>query len=265
MPAGIPNLRHAVGVKKRILTLFVAGALGFLPLTAAFADTDVTASNDSEDTETKSGDSEARNSGSAFVGHQGGGETDFDAEEADDAEADDVEQADIDSTAATNVQEGDNDLDVEQDAQSSSGDTIGGQVFGGVITGNLDADMTNSSSDVEAESGDATSENDFAAFVGLSGSSGTAFGADAGAADISNASATNVQEGDNSADVGQQTDAVTGDAVGGQIFGGVVSGTTDAVLANTSEDAEVTSGDADETADSDLFTGLAASGILEFF
>jgi hypothetical protein len=56
---------------------------------------------------------------------------------------------------------------------------------------------------------------------------------------------------------------VTGDAVGGQVFGAVTTGTTDAVLANLSVDTDATSGDSDDLSDSDLFTGLLASGVIE--
>ncbi len=233
-------------MKTKLITLLLAGIIAVLPSTA-FADTDVTASNESADNETESGEASASNDGSAFVGLEGGGSTGADAEEAD-----------VESSNGTNVQEGDNELDVSQDATSTSGDTVGGQVIGAVVSGDLTVDATNLSEDIDAASGDANSTNDFSAFVGLSNASETAIGAD-----VNDVDATNVQEGDNSADLSQRTDAVTGDAVGGQVFGATVSGTTDAVLANTSEDADVTSGDADEVSDSELFTGLLANGTIE--
>ena len=157
------------------------------------------------------------------------------------------------------MQEGDNELDVSQDANAQSGDTVGGQVIGAVVDGNLTVDATNLSRDVDLESGDADGDNNFAAFVGLTGGSSTALGAD----DILNNEADNVQVGDNSSDILQNTDAATGDAVGGQVFGGRVSGTTDAVLANTSEDTDADSGDADESNDVGQFTGLQASGVIQ--
>ncbi len=230
----------------KLLAAALTAALLWVPGQVAIADTSITASNESDDSEVESGDVEATNSSSGFVGHQGGGETDAEAQ-------------DIDNEQSVNVQEGDNDVDAEQDADAKSGDTVGGQVIGGVSSGTLSVDATNRSEDVEVESGDATADNNFAAFVGLSAGSETAIDA----ADIFNSGATNVQEGDNDADVSQDSDAATGDAVGGQVFGAVSSGAADVVLANTSEDADATSGDSDQSSDSDVFTGLAAAGIIE--
>jgi len=231
--------------KRLFLSLGLAAILMFAPA-AAWAETTITTSNDSDGTETKSGDATATNSGTAQVGHQGGGETD-------------ISSSDIDNEDATNVQEGDNDLEATQNADTQTGSAVGGQVIGAVVDGTLTVDATNASNDVEAETGDATSDNDFAAFVGLSASSETSIGA----SDVFNDSATNVQEGGNSSDVAQSSNASTGDAVGGQIFGATVSGASDIVLANTSDDAETTSGDADENSDSSTATGLFATGVID--
>jgi hypothetical protein len=229
--------------------------MALLPAVAQ-ADTRVTTANSSEDSEVSSGDASAHNDGTAQVGHSGGSSTQDGSSSAD---SKDASGADIVNNQATNVQEGDNELEAEQDANASSGDTVGGQVIGAVVEGNLTADATNLSRDVDLESGDADSDNGFAAFVGLTGGSSTALGAD----DILNNQADNVQVGDNSSEILQNTDASTGDAVGGQVFGGVVSGTTDAVLANTSEDTDADSGDADESSDVAQFTGLQASGVIQ--
>jgi hypothetical protein len=247
MPASIRNLRHSGGVTTRtkLIAAALAGILALFPA-AALAETTIVTSNSSDDTETKSGDADASNSGSAFVGHQGGGSTD-------------VGGADITSGQATNVQEGDNDLDADQSATASTGDTVGGQVIGAVTDDALSVDATNLSEDIEATSGDADADNTFDAFVGLSAATGTSIGA----ADIVSGSGTNVQEGDNDADVDQFSQADTGAAVGGQVFGAVAGGPSDIVLANTSTDAETESGDSDQDNDSDVFTGLAAAGIID--
>jgi hypothetical protein len=242
--------------RRRLFGIALAGALALLPAVAR-ADTRVTTANSSEDSEVASGDASSTNNGTAQVGHSGGSSTQDGSSSADTSE--DVSGADIANNDATNVQEGDNELDAEQNATSSSGDTVGGQVIGAVVSGNLTADATNLSEDVDLESGDSDSDNNFAAFVGLTGGSATALGAD----DILNNQADNVQVGDNSSDILQNTDAATGDAVGGQVFGGTVSGTTDAVLANTSEDTDADSGDADESNDVGQFTGLQASGVIQ--
>jgi hypothetical protein len=240
--------------RRTLLGILLAGALALLPA-VAYADTEITTANSSEDTDVSSGDSSSHNSGTAQVGHTGG-----DSVHDGSSSASDAEGADIVNNQADNVQEGDNELEAEQNATSSSGDTVGGQVIGGVVSGNLTVDAANSSEDVDLESGDADSDNNFAAFVGLTSGSSTALGADD---DILNNIADNVQAGDNSSDILQNTDATTGDAVGGQVFGGSVTGTVDAVLANTSEDADADSGDADESNDVGQFTGLQANGIIQ--
>ena len=231
--------------RTRFLAAIFAAALAWAPAQLAAADTSITASNESEDSEVESGDVEATNSSSGFAGHQGGGSNQVGAQ-------------DIESDQATNVQEGDNDVDGEQNATARSGDGVGGQVLGGVSSGELSVDATNRTSDVDVETGDATAENSFAAFVGLHAGSDTVVDA----ADIFSGSAANVQEGDNEADVSQDSLAETGDAVGGQVFGAVSSGASDVVLANTSEDSDATSGDADQNSTSTTFSGLAAAGII---
>lgn len=242
------------------LAILLAALLALLPASAALADTQITTANTSEDSEIESGDASATNSGTAFVGENGGGSTQVDASDDQTGGTRSARGSDIVNNNATNVHEGDNELEAEQDANAASGDTVGGQVIGAVVEGTLVADATNLSSDVDAESGDADADNDFGAFVGLSGASNTAIAADD---DILNNNARNVHAGDNSADLSQDADAVSGDAIGGQVFGGVTTGATDVVLANTSEDADTTSGDADEDNDSTLFTGLAASGAIQ--
>jgi hypothetical protein len=232
--------------QSRIVVLVLMTSLA-LPVTRAIADTDVTAANNSGDSDVQSGDAHASNSDAAQVGPQGGGSSQ-------------VGSSDINSNQSTNVQEGDNSFDADQTAMSQSGDTVGGQVIGAVVpNGSLDVDAANANEGVDLESGDATSDNDVAAFVGLSNASETSVGA----SDINSGNATNVQEGDNSSDATQVADAVTGDAVGGQVFGAVTGGVTDVVLANTSKDTDASTGDSDETNDSDLLTGLSASGIVE--
>lgn len=235
-----------MSLRSRLFSAGLAAGLAFIPAAVAVADTSVTASNDSGDSKTNSGDATAHNSGAGFVGQQGGGSTD-------------VDSSDVSNNQATNVQEGDNDLEATQSATSNSGSTIGGQVIGAVVDGDLTVDATNASDNVDLASGDADSSNDFNAFVGLSNATGTSIGA----ADVVNGAATNVQEGDNNADLTQLTDSSTGDAVGGQIFGATVTGQVDAVLANTSNDSNVESGDSDESSTSDLVSGLIAAGIIE--
>ena len=161
------------------------------------------------------------------------------------------------------MQEGDNDLEADQDARAASGDGVGGQVLGVVSAGDASVDATNRSEDVEVETGETFAENDLAAFVGLTAGSST----DLAAADVFNLAATNVQEGDNDKEASQSANAASGDAVGGQVAGVVTSagGSADLVLANTSEDAEGTTGDSDFENEDLSFTGLNAAGLIGIF
>jgi hypothetical protein len=142
-----------------------------------------------------------------------------------------------------NAQDGDNDLSADQAASSASGDGVGGQVLGVVSAGDASIDATNHSEDVDLETGDATSDNDLASFTGQNRNNATVDAADV---TIGN-NADNAQEGDNSTEVGQTSESTTGDAVGGQVAGVVTSagGSADIVAANTSEDVDVDTGDAD--------------------
>jgi hypothetical protein len=146
--------------------------------TAAFADTNVTTSSSCEDCESESGDAAAQNNSATFVGQNNGG--------------------------GVNAQEGDNDADVDQDAQAESGDAASGQVVGVVSSGDGDTNVNASSTceDCKSTSGNAFAQNNAIAFVGQNNGGGI-----------------NVQDGDNDADVDQTSHAQTGDGVSGQIVG----------------------------------------------
>jgi hypothetical protein len=136
-------------------------------------------------------------------------------------------------------------------------------VIGVVSAGDASVDATNHSEDVDVETGDAESSNDFAAFVGLTNGSTTALNA----ADILNNNAANVLSGDNSKSISQDATANSGDAVAGQVAGVVTSagGSADLVLANTSLDADAESGDGEFDNSDESFTGLTASGAIAIF
>jgi hypothetical protein len=210
---------------------------------------DVVAANTSSGVSIETGDADATNDAAAFVGLNATGTAGL--------------AADVVNASATNVQEGDNALEAEQDATAASGDGVGGSVIGVVSAGDASVDATNHSEDVDVSTGDATSTNDFAAFVGLTDGSTTALQA----ADILNGAAANVQEGDNSKSLAQSADATSGDAVAGQVAGVVTSagGSADLVLANTSSSATAGSGDGDFSNTDESFTGLNASGAIAIF
>ena len=174
-----------------------------------------------------------------------------------------VAHADVDNEDATNVQEGDNQTDTEQDGNSSSGDAVAGSVVGVVSSGDASVDATNRSEDVEIDTGDATGENNASSFTGLTAGTGTAVGG-FDADDIDNDGAVNVLEGDNETDLSQSADVSTGDGVGGQVIGVVTAagGSADVVAANTSEDVDIDTGDAEAFNDAAAFTGLNATGTV---
>ncbi len=204
-------------------------------------DASVDATNRSEDVEVETGDAEGSNTAASFVGLTGGTTTALSA-------ADDILNGN-----ATNVLEGDNEYELNQDATATTGDGVGGQVIGVVTSagGSADVVAANTSEDVEIETGDSEATNDAAAFVGLN-ATGTA----GLAADIVNASATNVQEGDNELEAEQAALSASGDGVGGSVIGVVSAGDASVDATNRSEDVEVETGDTESTNDFAAFVGL---------
>jgi len=235
----------------------VIGVVTTDPCGCGGASASVVAANTSEDVDIETGDAEAENDADAFVGLNATGTVNFDADIADV----------INLATASNVQEGDNELDAEQDANAASGDGVGGQVLGIVSAGDASIDATNWSEDVEVETGDTEAENDFNAFVGLNAGTSTNF-ADGFLSDIFNAATvTNLHEGDNEKDLEQSLDTASGDAVAGQVVGVVTSagGSADLVLASTSLDSETESGEIEGENDDDEFVGLNATGTIDLF
>ncbi len=163
-----------------------------------------------------------------------------------------------------NAQEGDNSSDVSQAANATSGDGVGGQVLGIVSAGEASVDATNTSEDVDIETGDADADNLLGSFTGQLADDTVinviAAGAGAAAAIIGDIS-VNAQDGDNSSDLSQAANATSGDGVGGQIIGVVTSasGSADVVAANTSEDVDVETGDADADNSLGSFVGQIAN------
>jgi hypothetical protein len=181
-------------------------------VTSAGGSADVVAANTSEDVDIETGDADSFNNLEAFVGQDNGG---------------------------NNEAQGDIDLSAAQSATATTGDGVGGQVLGIVSAGDASVDATNESTDVDVETGDAFSENNYEAFVGQE---------DGG---------QNESQGDISSDVAQDASTSSGDAVAGQVAGVVTSagGSADLVLANTSEDVDGVSGDSDFVNNFEEFVG----------
>lgn len=118
-------------------------------------DTSVDATNRSEDVDASTGDAEGFNSAAATVGHSAG-----------DASLG-ISTADIDNLLAVNVQEGDNDHEVDQDASVTTGDGVGGQVIGVVTSagGSADVVAANTSEGLDVNTGDGFFANNADTFL----------------------------------------------------------------------------------------------------
>jgi hypothetical protein len=218
-------------------------------VTSAGGSASVVAANTSTNVDISTGDARAFNDAAAFVGLNSSSDTSVANPFAADV---------LNAASATNVQEGDNKLNANQTATSTTGDGVGGQVLGVVSAGAASVDATNKSDTVDISTGDARSGNDFASFVGLNAATDT----DVVAADVLNGgAAANVQEGSNKKDLTQGATATSGDSVAGQVAGVVTSagGSADLVLANTSSNSDTSSGDGRFFNSDSSFTGLNVS------
>jgi hypothetical protein len=222
-------------------------------------DADIVASNTSEDSDVTSGDGLS----STLVATAVAGNIV--------AQEGDVDLSSIDGSISgvEVVHEGDNSLDIGQQAAAASGDAVGGgQVVGAVTSagGSLSVDTTNTAEDAESTSGDATADETVeSAFVGNLFTDGT-LEVGGAAIDANISGAAIVLDGDNDGTIGQSLDVASGDAVaGGQIIGAVVTGgTADVVQDNTSEDDQTTTGNATGTKllDSFLIGPVVAGDIV---
>src|SRR5207247_2023610 len=113
---------------------------------------------------------------------------------------------DLNNIVAKNIQEGDNRTTVRQTVNSSSGDGIAGQVLGVTGGGKSVVNASNKTTNSDVTSGSADSDNSGSGITGLV----SATAVDAGLSDITNASGSNLQEGDNTSRLNQTSDAVTG-------------------------------------------------------
>jgi len=208
--------------------------------------TSVDATNKSDNVDISTGDARGENNSGAFVGLNASSATG-------------VASADLLSAApATNVQEGDNKYDLNQTANVTSGDGVGGEVIGVVTSSGGSASIVaaNTSTNVDIDTGDSRAFNDAAAFVGLNSSSVTGVAA----ADLTNvASATNVQEGDNKLHASQSATSASGDGVGGQVLGVVSAGAASVDATNKSDQVDISTGDSRANNDFAAFVGLNAS------
>src|SRR5947209_6664603 len=131
-----------------------------------------------------------------------------------------VARADINDAAATNMQSGSNRSTGSQSGGAKTGDSVGGQVSGVVSSGRTSVDARNNSTDSSVSSGDARGSNSAGNFTGLNDSGATTVAP----SDITDAAASNLQDGDNRSTSTQTSNATTGDGVAGEVIGVVTAG-----------------------------------------
>jgi hypothetical protein len=166
----------------------------------------------------------------------------------------------------TNKQTGDNRTSVSQSASASTGDGIAGQVIGVVTTnGPSSIAASNSTTNSDVTTGDATASNSANAFTGLNisgvsnfdSSTGCFIGCVESPTAIATLTVTNSQTGDNRTRARQSSHASSGDGIVGQVIGAVTAGGSSSIDAtNRSENSTVNTGDADASNSATLFTGL---------
>jgi hypothetical protein len=238
----------------RILVIAALVAVPVLAPVASYAQ--VNGSNTTSGGDATSGDANGTNSAAGQTGQSS-------------SNSNTVKSQDANNSSGTNVQDGNNRTTINQTTNVKTGDVVVGQVIGGVVAnGNLVINATNHSDNVDATSGDANGSNSTSVVTGLvSTDDGAAFVGDAlgnsnaSTSDLNNVVGRNLQNGDNTTRVRQNTNVQTGDAVGGQVIGAVVNGgTTDIAAANTTTDSDITTGDGHAENSLAAFTGLLSAG-----
>jgi hypothetical protein len=202
--------------------------------------TTLDARNESTNTIVDTGDSSGSNGAANVVGHDG-------------CPTGAPGTVDVTNVVACTVQEGGNRSNATQSANASSGDAVGGQVIGAVVSASASADIvaTNTTADSDIQTGDALALNDLRAFVGQRDHARLAE-----TGDIRNVRADIVQEGDNRLGAVEHADATSGAGVGGQVVGLVSAGQAVVDARNLTREADVVSGDAQATNDESVFVGL---------
>lgn len=127
---------------------------------------------------------------------------------------------------------GDNEVDIHQSADSTTGQSLAGAQVGAFVGGGLFV-VSNVTDGARADSGNADADNGASADVGPFGS----------APFLGDALITH--EGDNEFDLFQSADAETGDALAGVQLFGTVAGDTEIEATNNADDAHADSGSAD--------------------
>jgi hypothetical protein len=217
----------------------------------------INATNRSDNVDVSTGDATGTNSANVVTGLVSGDDTAFVRDAFGDPNATPLQ---LDAALANN-QQGDNTANVRQSVNVQSGNGIGGQVIGAVVNGGTtDITASNTTTDSDVTTGEATGSNDANAFVGLLA---------VGTTDQTpwvipvQPSVGNVQAGNNRLTESQVADAHTGDGIAGQVIGVVSAGNTRVDASNTTTDSSVETGPATSDNSSKAFVGLLALGAAD--
>jgi hypothetical protein len=171
--------------------------------------------------------------------------------------------ADVNGSSAENLQDGDNRSTFNQTANYTTGDGVAGEVIGVVTAAGGSASIVaaNTSTNDSVTTGDARGSNDLAAFTGLNetGATTTVSAQDITNSCLPDSDCDNVQDGNNRTTARQVSSATTGDGVAGQVIGAVAGGATSIDARNTSDNVDVTTGDARSDNSLSSFVGLNES------
>jgi hypothetical protein len=229
------------GVAGQVVGVVAAGA------------TSVDASNTSDNVDVTTGDAHSANGAGAAVG--------LAFTEGSDVEINPADINNVHGTDHLNVQDGNNAQTARQSATSATGDGVAGEVIGAVTSAGGSASIVaaNTSRDSDVTTGDAHTSNASAAFVGdVTNNNEIEIGV-GDVSGVSTGSVSNVQDGNNRQTLNQTSNATTGDGVAGQVIGAVSAGATSIDARNTSDNVDVTTGDAHSTNESHAYVGLASS------
>lgn len=206
--------------------------------------TDIAASNTTTNSDVTTGEADASNDLTSFVGLLAIGPADG---------KDGIVPNQAVDAGAANRQNGSNRVSTSQSAGAVTGQGIAGQVLGVVSAGDTRVDASNMTTDSTVDTGNSTADNSAESFVGL-------LALDT-ATDQLEIDGTNVQDGNNTSRLSQSANALTGDGVAGQIAGIVTrsGGSVGATLANTSARDVVTTGESNFDNSDNAFTGQLTS------
>jgi len=214
----------------------------------------IDANNVSTDSSVDTGDAGSSTSLASFVGLNNGGPATITASDV-------VDSCGAGEGACDNLQDGSNTATYSQTSAAKTGDGVAGEVIGAVTSAGGSASIVaaNTTTNSDVTTGDATSADDAAAFVGLNqggGDLGVLISADVAGSCIPDG-CENLQSGSNRLTLGQTAMSATGDGVAGQVLGVVSAGAASVDATNHTDDSTAETGDAHADNSAQYFVGLA--------